>query len=457
MELKASPFLHILKMNEKYSALYNSLTLEVAFVEASFLDEYKKGDLFISTNPETEDVLISLKKIGLLIDKDNDGMELYNTYRKTLDKPAINILYLLLTDACNLRCKYCYFLANMDKHYVFSFMNEETAILAINMFAKNIKDSRALGHNDQQIVIYGGEPTLNRKTLLRVLRYVDEIKESGKLPDSVSITVNTNGVLLDQEILEQCKKSGVVIAISIDGPKEIHDQMRIYPSKQGSFNRVIDSYNATKTIGVKTGICVTIDKHNVQNIEKVTLWLIENLEVKGIGFNILIENEDPQTEKESHQYSELVAAKLIECFKIARERGLYEDRMMRRVKNFVEKTPVFSDCGGCGLQMVVSPDGKIGVCQAFCGSKEYFVKEPLESFEPINHPFWKEWRKRSPLTMEECKACIALGNCGGGCPYNAYKRKGTIWSLDERFCVHAKTAAEFLIRDLWEKQSRKAR
>ena len=208
-------------------------------------------------------------------------------------------------------------------------------------------------------------------------------------------------------------------------------------------------------MGVKTGICVTIDQHNLFQMTEIVQWLADELDAKGMGFNILIENRDNPTSSERVQYSEIVARKLIESFKVAREKGIYEDRMMRRVKNFIDKTPVLSDCGGCGLQIVVSPNGNIGVCQAFCGEKKFFVAESFETFEPESHPFWKQWRKRSPLSTEACKSCIALGNCGGGCPYNAYRTKGAIDALDERFCVHAQATTNFLIQDLWEKQLQK--
>jgi uncharacterized protein len=190
-------------------------------------------------------------------------------------------------------------------------------------------------------------------------------------------------------------------------------------------------------------------------MKETVRWLADELGAKGMGFNILIENTAEQATEERDRYAEIVAQELIESFKVARAMGVYEDRMMRRVKNFLDKEPVLSDCGGCGLQMVVSPDGEIGVCQAFCGEKEFFVTEPFETFEPESHPFWKQWRRRSPLANEICKSCIALGNCGGGCPYNAYRAKGTIDALDERFCAHAKATTHFLIRDLWEKQKEK--
>jgi uncharacterized protein len=251
----------------------------------------------------------------------------------------------------------------------------------------------------------------------------------------------------------QCKKSGVTVAISIDGPKEIHDQMRTYSSGKGTFDEVIKSYRLAQKIGMKIGVCITIDKHNMHQMDEIVRWMSNELGAKGIGFNILIENESNGTIEPDSGYDKIIAQNLIKSFKIARDIGIYEDRMMRRVKNFIDKTPVLSDCGGCGLQTVVSPDGKIGVCQAFCGPKDFFVSEPLETFEPESHPFWKQWRRRSPLSNESCRTCIALGNCGGGCPYNAYKISGDINALDERFCAHAVSATEFLIKDLWEQQN----
>lgn len=440
-------------MDDEYIAMYNSLNLEVAFIKKSLITKCEKDNKLTPFDTKSEQTLELLSKIQLLVQHGVNGFELYESHKKALAEPSINILYLLLTDACNLRCGYCYILSNMDKNYQYSMMKIETAISAINMFARCIKKSIAKGYRDQQIIIYGGEPTLNKQALLCILRYIETAKKENILPANISVTINTNGVLLDQEILELSKRTGAIIAISIDGPKLIHDQMRKTQTGSGSFDDVYKSYKLSKAIGAKTGVCITVDKHNLFKLTEVVNWLIQDINVMGMGFNILISNDGEETEAEYQCYSEKAAKQLIECFKIAREKGVYEDRVMRRVKCFIEKAPVLSDCGGCGLQLVVKPNGKIGVCQAFCGSEEYFVKDSFDTFEPENHPYWKEWRSRSPLAMDICKSCIALGNCGGGCPYSAYKRKGTIWALDERFCAHAKTTTEFLIRDLWLKQT----
>lgn len=454
MQLKQSLFLHIIPVDDEYVALYNSLTLEVAFLKKSFLRQHQRGGTFIASNDGPKRVLQSLYKLGLLVKDETEDYKVYREHQKVLDEPSINILYLLLTDACNLRCRYCYFLAHTPQDYRPSFMKKETAIRALNLFARCVKRSVAKGHPEQHIVLYGGEPTLNKEVLLTTLRYIDELKEKGLFPETVSATLNTNGILLDKEILSQCKKSETTIAISIDGPKEIHDQMRVYASGKGTFDEVIRSYRLIQQSGVKTGVSVTIDRHNLFQMKEIVRWFTEKLGAKSIGFNILIENATKQKIGEHDYYAEIVACELIKSFKVARTLGLYEDRMMRRVKNFINKTPVLSDCGGCGLQIVVSPDAKIGVCQAFCSEKKFFVEEPFETFEPELHPFWKRWRRLSPLNKETCKSCIALGNCGGGCPYNAYRIKGDINAIDERFCAHAKATTRFLIQDLWEKQKK---
>lgn len=456
MIFKASPFLHIIPLDKNHFAFYNSLNLEVAYLERKFIEHCSQGEKFVSFDTESVSILKSLAEMELLIPEDSDGLKTYNSYKNALENPSINILYLLLTDACNLRCEYCYFLAGMGQEYNFSFMSETTALRAIDMFARCVKKGIADGYDGQQIVIYGGEATLNKKTLLAVLKYIMSAKQQGLLPQHISTIINTNGIALDDEILSEAKKNNALVSISIDGPPEIHDKLRVYPDGKPSFNDVVKSYRLAKEKEVRTGLCCTVDEHNLENLPKIITWLSDNLDVRDMGFNILIQNKRYQNEIEHTKYSEKIAKALIDCFLIAREKGIYEDRMMRRVKNFIEKTPVSSDCGGCGLQIVVAPEGQIGVCQAFCGSKEYFVSESFELFEPVKHPYWKEWRKRSPLLMDECRSCIALGNCGGGCPYNAYKRKGTIWERDERFCVHAKTAVNFLIKDLWENSIKKS-
>ena len=205
MKLKQSPFLHLVPLDNGYVALYNSLNLEVAFLKEDFIDRHRHSQAWIASDVSSKHVLESLVKLGLLIKEQADGEERYREYQKALEEPSINILYLLLSDACNIRCRYCYFLAPMPYDYRFSVMKKEVAIKALDLFARCVQKSIAKGHPEQHIVIYGGEPTINKGVLLDALRYIDALKEEGLLPKTISVTLNTNGILLDEEILNQCK------------------------------------------------------------------------------------------------------------------------------------------------------------------------------------------------------------------------------------------------------------
>ena len=156
-------------MDDEYVALYNSLNLEVAFLKRDFVERCQQGQMFTGSDAISERILEQLKKLGFLIEEQADGYELYRSYQKALEEPAINILYLLLSDACNIRCRYCYFLAPMPRGYRPSLMKKETAVKALDLFARCVKRSVARGHPEQHVVIYGGEPMLNKEVLLEVL------------------------------------------------------------------------------------------------------------------------------------------------------------------------------------------------------------------------------------------------------------------------------------------------
>ncbi|MCL2347124.1 MAG: SPASM domain-containing protein [Planctomycetaceae bacterium] len=129
---------------------------------------------------------------------------------------------------------------------------------------------------------------------------------------------------------------------------------------------------------------------------------------------------------------------------------------MRRVKPYTEETFHFKDCMGVGGQLAVSPQGKIGPCQAYLGCDEYFpldvhalhAKLPDLSIEDIYaDPMFHEWSYRFPLNMKDCIDCHAIAVCGGGCPYAAHANTGSIWKIDKRICFQAKQIFEWMI---WE-------
>lgn len=461
MNARISDFCHFVDGEDDLVALYNSLTLGVVVVERKVADIFRHskrkvlsfeelGGLTYSGGKELLEQLIRHKllfPLGQRLD-----LEDYSKIQSSLDCKNIGILYLLTTDACNLGCRYCFIETAMPNDYHFSAMTTGTAKFGIDLFAASL--GRSHGIDEPQIIFYGGEPLMNSSVIEWSLLYINQLKVGGQLPANTSITVNTNGTLIDQNTVRILKNAeNLNVAISLDGPREIHDLCRKYRSGADTFEDIIRNHHVLVDEGIEAGFCCTINKYNIDHLEEISKWLVDEMGAKSLGFNLLIESVGVDDVRgEAKIYAEKAARQIIKCFRFFRERGIYEDRIMRKVNAFVDGYIYFHDCGGCGQQMVVTPDGMVGVCQGYCGSKKYFVKLKKD-FDPLEHPVWELWRYRSPLYMPQCRDCLALSVCGGGCPYSADVRNGSIWELDDIFCVHAKATIEFLIKDLIKETS----
>jgi uncharacterized protein len=462
MNLRVSDFCHLVEGAKNLVAMYNALTLGVVIVDKETADLICGAKHKIIPSKKVE-ILQSKKKGDYLINQlmkyklvfplgQSLDLEDYSKIQAVLNCKRIGILYLLTTDICNLACTYCFIESAMPEGYEFSTMSEETARFGVDLFAKSLK--RSSGIEEPQIIFYGGEPLANFAVVEKTLAYINRLKTEGKLPPSTSVTINTNGTLINEKIVSVLKRvEKLNVAISLDGPKEIHDLCRKYHSGGGTYSDIMKGYRLLVDNNIEAGFCCTISRYNVDHLEEIAKWFVDELGAKSIGFNLLIESNGIKNVRGNIEaYAQKAARQIINCFRFFRERGVYEDRIMRKVNAFVDGYIYYHDCGGCGQQIVVSPDGMVGVCQGYCGTKKYFVY-PDTTFDPLEHPIWEQWRYRSPLYMPQCRDCIALSVCGGGCPYSADMRHRSIWELDDIFCVHAKATVEFLIRDLIERTS----
>lgn len=458
--LRFSRFLHVVDLENGLSGFYNALNQAVVYVSSDFAlalqrepQPFTVNKLWVTLGKGDKKLLKGLLRqmwrLKMLLEPEEDEMGDVEMLRKYLEQPDITIMYLLVTDACNIACGYCYFEGGIPDGYQTSLMSLETAKKSVDLFARVYSRQFVKEHKERpHIIFYGGEPIMNWPVVEGTLEYVGSLIKSGVLPKNTQITLNTNGMLITPEIAKVLIRHKVSIAISLDGPKCLHDKMRVDHVGEGTYDRVMPKIEMLRQMGARIGTCCTIDSHNIDQMEEVTRWLIEDAHFDSLGFNTLLEST-ARPIPNPEEYGEKVAQKLVSCFKIARSYGVHEDRFMRKVRAFVEGDFFFADCGGCGMQLAVAPNGEVGTCQGFCGTREYFVKPDID-FDPRTHPYWKEWRRRSPINMEQCLDCIALANCGGGCPHNSAIKDGSIWELDRVFCKHSIYSVEFLIKDLYE-------
>ena len=429
-------------------ALYHSLTHQVMYLEERVYQELQDLIETKRTPPQAKELI----KQGFLVSLGYEENRILQEIRdKFLGRPVFGILYLLLTDICNLRCRYCYIEGAIPANYTFSLMSEEISIKGLNFFAKAFsKNPPDRKIERPTIIFYGGEPLLNRKAFLASVNEIARLKKISELPSTTSVSLITNATILDEEIIAAIVENEVSVSVSLDGSKDLHDVNRIFANGKGTFETVLKNIKWLQKAGANVSVSCTISKANIDQLEEVLLWLISEFQIKGLGFNMLLDL--PGVTQADAEYTEKASEKIIRCYQIAREKGVYEERIMRKIGNFVKKSLHLVDCGGCGNQIVVTPDGRIGPCHAYASSNRFFpahLNNP--DFNPFQDQVFIEWSRRSPFNIPQCQFCEAIGLCGGGCPYNTELKLGNIWEIDPNFCLHSKRILEWLVWNLFEK------
>lgn len=439
-------------------ALHHSLTHQVVYMGKKDINSLQEvlGNEIQVFDGEVIPYIEELKKKGFLVSADYKEEEALAQIRNgTLGRPAFGILYLLLTDVCNINCRYCFIEQAMPTNREFIIMTKETAFKALKFFAESLKKNpEDLKFDRPGILFYGGEPLVNKEVFIAAANEVTRMKQSGELPENTRLSMVTNGTIMDQEIMDAIISNNVIVAVSLDGDKDLQDKNRVYRNQMGTYDKVYKTIKMLQGAEIKIGFSCTISHGNVDHLKEVLEWFSKEFHIKGLGFNILMDL--PGQIQADPEYVKRVNQQLIDCYKFARENGIYEGRIMRKIKSFVEKTLHLNDCGACGNQLVITPKGEIGHCHGYL-SKDKPYPGHLDdlNFDPFTDPTFLEWSRRSPFNIPECYYCNAIGLCGGGCPRNSDLRTGSIWTLDQNFCYHSKTILEWMIWDLYEQTQKK--
>ena len=294
--------------------------------------------------------------------------------------------------------------------------------------------------------LYGGEPLTNWSVFQAVANHVNQWKRKSKAARLVKLVTVTNGTLITPEKASYFKKNEISVGISIDGLPVAVDKHRVYQNGKSSFADIIRGYRYLVEADVETGISCTLVPENLEDFDKTKDYLLNEIGIKdGVCFNILHDNLSiPLT----NEYLYRASLAMIKAFEVFRKEGIYEERIMRKVLPFVEKRLVPYDCGGCGQQLAVSPEGDVGTCHDCLRAHKYIATTvDNKEFAPWDNEVFLEWSRRSPFNMPQCFDCEAISLCGGGCPINAELNFGSIWALDTRFCVHTKLTLEWMIWD----------
>jgi len=404
-------------------------------------------------DPETKQAVIqaieSMEERGII----NDSVEVDDVYLKTLrenhiQRPRICAAYFILTEQCNFRCSYCHIIHSVQDRAEHT-MSIERADKGLALYARLFAEAEWPAEVEPAITFYGGEPLLNIKTLYHLLEQIDLYKKNGRLPEKLETNMVTNGALMTPEIATVLLRHGVKVAVSLDGDAVAHDAHR-HTAGQAASAGAKRALEVCRSVGLEPTLSVTVSETLLARQDQALDAIINEYRPRGMGFNIIVSTPN-DLEAPAPDYPERAAAFLMKAFEVLRAHGIYEDRVMRRAKPLVKGIVVPYDCAASSAeQIVVAPDGQVGICHFYIGSRQYFDGHVDDAeFSATTNPVHNRWVQRSPLNMEACEGCEARGTCGGGCPMAAEQNTGSIWGLDTRHCVHAKATQEWLVWDVY--------
>ena len=356
--------------------------------------------------------IAELKEAGQLFTED-----IYEPYIDSFkDRPTVvKALCLHIAHDCNLACKYC-FAEEGEYHGRRALMSFEVGKKALDFLVANSGSRRNL-----EVDFFGGEPTMNFEVVKQLVEYGRSLEEEHN--KKFRFTLTTNGILLNDEILDFANKEMGNIVLSIDGRKEINDLMRPTRNNHGSsydiimpkFKKVAESRNQMNYYVRGTFT------HNNLDFSKDVLSLAD------LGYKQI--SVEPVVADESEDY----ALREEDLPKIYEEYDKLAVEMIKREKegrgfNFfhfmVDLTGgpcVYKRLSGCGCgteYLAVTPWGDFYPCHQFVGHEEFIMGNVYEGIKTpdIRHMF----NESNVYSKDKCKDCFCKFYCSGGCAANAY-------------------------------------
>ena len=399
---RLSKFIHFYKKNNIICA-YNSLTMDTIYYENKYeniINDYLNKKIVIKNlSKEEQKIIKEFKSKKYIVNNDFNEENLIEELKPYIFNGVnIKVMVLHLTDFCNLKCKYCFIEGGICSNYKRQNMTKEVISAAIKKYIKILDRGKIKGN--PSIVFYGGEPLSNFEVVKYGLECIDEYNNSKNDKYHIDKVIITNGTLITNEIAKVLKEHNVLVSLSMDGIKEVHDYNRIDHDNKGSFDRALRGFKILREEGLEPSISCVMSPFAIKHVDETIEFLLNELKVKGLGFNHV--SIIPNLNYYDPEYEEKFADTILHVQEIIQEKynDVYERRMGHKINCFVDKLLLRADCTGCGEQISISPEGDIGICQGYMGSRKTFNNTVFdEDYYPDQDEVFIEWSNRSPLNI----------------------------------------------------------
>ena len=350
-----------------------------------------------------------------------------NTFKERSGN-VVKALCLHVAHTCNLNCSYCF--ASQGKyHGDRGLMSFEVGKRALDFLIENSGTRRNL-----EVDFFGGEPLMNWQVVKDLVKYARSVeKDHGK---NFRFTLTTNGVLIDDDVIEFANKEMSNVVLSLDGRKEIHDATRVDYAGNGSYEKIVPKFQ--KLVESRNGqgyyMRGTFTHANPDFTNDV-------FHMADLGFTELsmepvvsaaddpaaLTPEDLEVVKEQY---EILAKEMIKRNQEGRGFTFYHYML-----DLTEGPCIYKRISGCGSgteYMAVTPWGDLYPCHQFVGDDKYKLGDIWNGV--TNDPLREEFRSCNAYARPECADCWAKLYCSGGCAANAYHASGSIRGIYEPGC-----------------------
>lgn len=370
-----------------------------------------------------EEIAEAVSELAELADADMLYTEdIYEPYIQDFKnrETVVKALCLHIAHDCNLACKYC-FAEEGEYHGKRAVMSYEVGKKALDFLVAN-SGSRV----NLEVDFFGGEPLMNWQVVKDLVAYGRSLEEP--FHKKFRFTLTTNGVLLNDEIMEFANKEMANIVLSIDGRKEVHDFMRPHRGGQGSYDEIVPKYIKVAESRNQMNYYVrgTFTHHNL-DFSRDVLHLAD-LGFKQISVEPVVadEKEDYAIREEDipvilEQYDEL-AKEIIRRKKEGRGFNFFHFMIDLEGGPCVAKR--LSGCGSGTEYLAVTPWGDLYPCHQFVGMEQFLMGNVDDGI--VNTAIRDEFKNCNVYAKEKCKNCFAKFYCSGGCAANSYNFHGSI-------------------------------
>ena len=368
----------------------------------------------------------SLKEAGKLFTPDTFE-PLADKFKERSDG-VIKALCLHVAHTCNLNCGYCF--ASQGKY------KGDRAVMSfeVGKQALDFLVAHSGSRTNLEVDFFGGEPLMNWDVVKQLVAYARSIEKDAH--KNFRFTLTTNGMLIDDDVIDFANREMSNVVLSLDGRKEIHDRCRVDYAGNGSWDRIVPKFQ--KLVEARgnqnyymRGTFTHANPDFVKDIETMLDLGFTELSMEPV---VCAPDDPAALTKEDlpivlEQY-ELLAKKMIERKKAGKPFTFYHYMIDLTGGPCIYKR--ISGCGSGTEYMAVTPWGDLYPCHQFVGDEKFRLGDIWNGVD--NTAIQNEFRGCNAYTRPECADCWAKLYCSGGCAANAYHATGSIQGIYEYGC-----------------------